>query len=241
MRIPLFVPLLALAMLTYSHASSAQAAPPLGPQEPRWNQVDLEAEVAREVQNDTVVATLYTEVNEANPAIVASQMNRTVADALKAAGGVKSVKPRTGGNFTYPVYDKANRVTGWRGRAEIRLESQDFQAMADLIGKLQASMQLAGVAFAVSPELRRRTENELIEEAVAAFRARAEVATRALGGKSYRIRRVALDTTGAFPAPRPFTMHRGSVAMAAEAPPPPPLEGGTSSVRVGAAGTIEVE
>lgn len=203
----------------------------------RWNQVDLAAQASREVQNDVVHATLFVEANDANPANVAAQLNRALGEALKITAEAPAARARTGANTTYPVYDRNQKLVGWRGRAELRLESKDFGAAAQLIGRLQPSLQLAHLTFAVSPELRRRTEDELIVEAVAAFRARAEVAARALGGRSYRIRRVALDAQGAFPPPRPY----GRIAPAAAEAAPPPLEGGTTVVTVGASGTIEVE
>jgi predicted secreted protein len=115
----------------------------------RWNQVDLQAEAAREVQNDTVHATLYAELTDASPAALAAQLNGVTADAMKTASEFNTVQARTGGNTTYPVYDRNQKFTGWRGRADIRLESRDFAAAAQLIGKLQSSLQLAQVAFAV--------------------------------------------------------------------------------------------
>lgn len=227
----------ALAPLAVLFAAAAFAQPQL---EPRLNQVDLQAEVSREVQNDLMTATLFAEVNDPSAAQMANQLNRTTAEALRTAGEFKSVKARSGSTSTYPIYDRANKLTGWRGRSEIRLESKDLQAMASLIGKLQSSIQLGQVAFTVSPELRRQTENELIVEAVAAFRGRADIATKALGGKSYKIRRMGINTSGAFPAPRTALAARAMAASAAEAVPPA-FEGGTGTVHVNANGTVEVE
>lgn len=228
----------AIAILAFAFSAAAAAQGPAV--ELRWNQVDLQAEATREVQNDTVQANLYVELTDANPAALAAQLNRATSEALKTASEFKTVQARTGGNTTFPVYDRNQKLTGWRGRADIRLESKDFAAAAQLVGKLQSSLQLGQVSFAVSPELRRKTENELIVDAIAAFRSRAEVAAKALGAKSYRIRRVSLNTQGAFPQPRPY-MGRVAAASAADAAPPPPLEGGTAVVTVGAAGTVEVE
>lgn len=201
-------------------------------------QVELAADATREVPNDLMTATLFVEANDANPAALASLLNRATADALRTAGEFKAVQARTSGNQTYPVYDRANRQTGWRGRAEVRLESRDFQAMAQLVARLQSSMQLGGVAFAVSPELKRRTEDELINEAVDAFRARADIAAKALGSPQYRIRRMAINAPGGMPGPRP--MARMSAASADVAAAPPVFEGGTSYVRVDVQGTVEL-
>jgi predicted secreted protein len=236
MRLPFAILLLAAANAAFGQGQRPPEA--RGPCEPRWNQVELQAEAAREVQNDTVYATLFTEITDPDPA-KASQVNRAIGDALKTASAYRTVKARSGGNMTYPIYDKGQKLTGWRSRAEIRLESQDFEAAATLIGKLQSELQLAGLSFGVSRELRRKTEDELIRDAVAAFKARAEVATSALGGRSYRIERVALNAFG-MPAPI-VAMRAPSMADAAVAAAPPPLQGGTSTVQVQASGTIELE
>jgi predicted secreted protein len=211
------------------------------PGEVRFNQVDLQAEVSREVANDLMTATLVAEANDPSPAQVATQLNRVTAEALKVAGEFKTVKARSGFTNTFPVYDRAGKLTGWRGRSEVRLESKDVAAMSTLIGRLQSTMQLGGVAFAVSPEVRRQVQNELLTEAVAAFRDRADIATKALGGRGYKIRRISLNTGGFVPGPRPMMAERAAAAAAPASVPPPSFEGGTSMVQVSANGTVEVE
>jgi predicted secreted protein len=228
---------LLLALAGAVCATAAFAQPPI---EPRFNQVDLQAEVAREVQNDLMNASLYVEAGDPSAAKVADQLNRVSAEALKTAGEFKAVRARSGYTQTYPVYDRANKLSGWRGRSEIRLESKDVQAMAGLIGRLQSTMQLGGVSFTVSPELRRQTENDLITDAVAAFRARADIATKAIGGRSYKIRRIGLNTGGFAPGPRPMAAGRAMAPQSAEVAPPT-FEAGTSMVQVTANGTVEVE
>lgn len=237
MRFPLAIALLAA---TAVHAQAPRPPEGRAAGEPRWNQVELGAEAVAEVQNDTVYATLFTEVTDADAARAASQVNRAIADALKTAGTYRSVKARTGGNMTYPVYEKGQKLVGWRSRAEVRLESQDLESAAALIGKLQSSLQLGNVAFGVSRELRQKTEDELIRGAVAAFKARADVATSALGGRSYRIQRITLNT-GRMPPPIALRAQAMAADAAGPAAAPPPLQGGTSSVEVQALGTIEVE
>jgi len=227
---------LALAAALAAGAALAQPAP-----EPRFNQVDLQAEVAREVPNDLMTATLVAEANDPSAAPVAAQLNRLTADALKTAGEFKTIKTRSGFASTFPVYDRNGKLTGWRGRSELRLESKDVAAMATLIGRLQSTLQLGGVQFAVSPETRRQVQNELLTEAVAAFRDRADIATRALGGRGYKIRRVSLNTGGFVPGPRPMMAERAMAASAPASVPPPSFEGGTSMVQVTASGTVEVE
>ena len=133
---------------------------------------------------------------------------RAVNEALRVAKDYKGVTARSGNNQTYPVYAKGNVLQGWRGRAEIRIESRDFEAASGLIGKLQAGMQLGNISFSVSPEARRSAENELIAEAIAAFKARAEIVKAALAGRGYKLQRLNLaNGYGAPPPPRCHGAH----------------------------------
>jgi len=231
-RLVRFIVSLVPALLVAVGASAAD--------EVRFNQVELRAEVSREVPNDLMSARLSVEAHDTSPAEVAAALNRATAEAIITAAAFDRVKAQTGQTYTYPVYDPSQRLVGWRGRAEVRVESQDFQALAQLAAKLQPTMQLGGIAFAISPAQRRKVESELITEAVEAFRARAVIAQRALGGNSYRIRRVALDTGGT-PTPRPFATMRAAPAAAGGSAPPPVFEGGETRVEVTAIGLIEVE
>ena len=211
----------------------AQAAEPASP---RYNTVELQAEALREVQNDLLNAVLYVEVEDASAATVADSVNTRVNEALRIARDYKSVRVRSGNNQTYPVYSKANALQGWRGRGEIRLDSTDFQAASELIGKLQARMQLGGISFSVSPETRRSVENELITEAINRFKARAEIIKSAITGRGYKLQR--LNITSGYNAPQPrLAMARAVTSTEVTAPG---LEGGVSQVSVRANGAIEI-
>lgn len=202
-----------------------------------YNTVELQAEASREIANDTLSAVLYTEASDANPAQLASTLNRAGNDALKLAADAKAVRARSGGSNSYPVYDRNQKLTGWRGRTEIRLDSRDFQAASGLIARLQSQMQLSSISFSASTETRKSTENDLIAEALKAFRARADIVRQALGGKSYKLRRIAINTSGSAPPPRPMMrMAAASAEVAA-----PQFEGGLSTVTVSVSGTVEVE
>lgn len=97
-------------------------------------------------------------------------------------------------------------------------------------------MQLGGTTFSVSPEARQQAEDELIAQAVAAFKARARIVQDALSGRSYKIRNLRVNTGFNAPAPR---FLRAMAASTAEVPAPG-LEGGVSVVKVHTEGTIEV-
>jgi predicted secreted protein len=204
----------------------------------RYNVVEFQAEAQREVQNDMLNATVFNELNDTDPTVLANALNRSVNEALRIAKEFKGVRVRSGGNQTTPVYTKGNVLQGWRGRAEIRIESRDFEAASTLIGKLQAGMKLGGMNFSVSLEARRQAENELIAEAIGAFKARAEIVRTALSGRGYKLQR--MNVSHGFNAPQPrFAMARAAVASAQEVAPPG-LEGGVSLITVTANGAIEI-
>jgi predicted secreted protein len=211
---------------------AAAAEPP-----PRYNTVELQAEAQREVQNDLLNASLFVELNDPSPAALANAINKSVNGALRIAKDYKGVQVRSGNNQTYPVYAKGNVLQGWRGRAEIRIESKDFEAASGLIGKLQAGMQLGNMTFSVSPEARRATENELIAEAIGAFKARAEIVRAALAGSVYKLQR--LNVANAYNAPQP-RLAMARMAVSAQDVAAPNLEAGVSLVTVTANGAIEV-
>lgn len=208
--------------------------------EPRFNQVDLQAEASREVQNDLMTAIVFVEANDVNPTTLGATLTKTLNDALKVAQQFPGTKTRSGATQTYPQSDRAGKITGWRGRAELRMEGKDFKEIGTLVGRLQSSMQLGGIGFAVSPEARRVVENELIVEAVAAFRARGDIVRQALTGRSVKVRRMAVNTGMSGGQPRPMMAGRGAEMSAASAPTPQ-FEGGTTQVQVSVNGTVEIE
>jgi predicted secreted protein len=232
---------LACAALLAAGMHGAQAAEPV-----QYNVVELQAGADREVANDLMSAVLYTEHNDPNAQTVANAVNRALAEGLRIAKEYPAVKARSGNNQTTPVYSgggvsstatRAPQLQGWRGRAEIRLESRDFAAAAALIGKLQAGgLQLGGISFGVAPETRKKAEDELIGEAIAAFKSRAELVKGAMGGKGYKIQRISLNTGYSGP-PVPRMMAMAKAADFA----PPPVEGGTSTVNVQVNGAVEVQ
>lgn len=220
------------ALVLLLAAGTAIAADP-----PRANTVEMQAEAQREVANDLLNATLYVELSDANPAALANGLNKAIGEALRIAREYKSVRVRSGANQTYPVYSRPGALQGWRGRAEIRLESREFDAATALIGRLQSSLQLGGLHFSVAADSRRVVENELIAEAIGAFRARAEIVRGALGGRAYRIQRLSLNNNSFMPQPRAMAAR---AAVASPEVMAPAVEAGVSTVSVTVAGAIEV-
>ncbi|SDR73255.1 Predicted secreted protein [Halopseudomonas xinjiangensis] len=209
-------------------------------EEPRYNQVSLRAEVERSVSHDTMRVILFTEDQHEDPATLAERITRQLNESLKTARNAPGVTVSSGNRSSHPVYDeKGQNIVAWRERGEIILEGTDFAALSKLTGQLLGSLRLASMDFSLSPGSRRNTEDELIKEAVKAFRSRADIATEALGGNSYKIVSLNLNTQY---APPPMMFRGGAkLSMASDREmSAPSVEGGQADVTVSADGTIEV-
>ena len=99
---------------------------------------------------------------------------------------------------------------------------------------------MAEMSFAVAEDTRKTSEDSLIKEAVEAFKARAQLATEAVGGKGYKLVSLNLNSGGFQPVMpmRAMAMDRGSFSKSEAAPQ---IEAGTSRVSMSADGVIEVQ
>ncbi|HWV18692.1 MAG TPA: SIMPL domain-containing protein [Rhodocyclaceae bacterium] len=198
--------------------------------------IELSAEASRATANDQFNATAFAEASHANSATLARQINQQIAAALATAKEYPTVKTRTGGTSTYPVYGKNDRmIEAWRMRSEIQLESRDAQAIAELLGKLQGSLGVSQINAVPAPETAQKSEADATIGAIQAFRERAGLIAGALG-KKYKIREMNVGSSNRGPV---YPFMRGKAMMAAEAAPMP-LEGGESQATVTISGKIEL-
>lgn len=201
-----------------------------------YNRIDFQVEVGREITNDLLVAQMSVEIQDKHPAQVAQLLNARLNAALKKASAYPGVKTRSGNHRTYPVYGKDNHIDGWRGHAQLVLESRDFKEAGELIAELQTSMQLNGLQFSVANDTRHQAENTLITEAITAFGKRAETLNHALSGSGYKIIHLTIGN-GDTPYPHPMLAR---TAIAADAITAPEFAGGDTRISVQVSGTIEI-
>lgn len=222
-----------LIIAALASAAPLAAAQDAARREPEFDVVSLQAQASREVENDELAAVLAVELDGDDPAALAAEANRRMQDALRVGAAFAPVKLRSGNYQTLPRYRQNQRgIDSWRLTQELRLESRDFASAAELIGKLQQSLVLRSLSVRLAPETRRAAEDGVIAEALAAFRARAELVREALKAGGYRIR--SLDIGSGAPGPVPLAR-----AMAA-APGPVALEPGMSQVSVTVSGSIQL-
>jgi len=206
-----------------------------------YNQISLRAEVSQEVAHDLMQVTLYSEAQDNDPAKLAAGITESLNQAIARARQSKGVQVSQGSRHSYPVYsDNGQRISAWRERAELRLESAEFARLSQLSADLLGELKMAEMSFAVAEDTRKTSEDSLIKEAVEAFKARAQLATEAVGGKGYKLVSLNLNSGGFQPVMpmRAMAMDRGSFSKSEAAPQ---IEAGTSRVSMSADGVIEVQ
>ena len=226
---------------TFALGLATVASLPAMAEEPRYNQVSLRAEVSQEVAHDRMYVTLYTEAQSEDPAALASDVTKTLNAAIDRARKVQGVKVSLGSRQSYPVYEnEGSKISVWRERAELHLESAEFARLSQLSADLLGELKMAEMSFAVAEDTRKTSEDSLIKEAVEAFKARAQLATEAVGGKGYKLVSLNLNTGGFQPPMAMRNFEAKGMAMM-DAAPTPQIEAGTSQVTVSADGVIEVQ
>ena len=216
-----------LALLAWTLSAPSWAAPLI---------VELSAEASRPAANDQLRATVFAEASGATPGELSAQVNRLIGEALKTAKAYPTIKTQSGGTATYPIYAKGGKIEAWRMRSELALESGDSAALSELLGKLQTSLGVANLVLQPSAETRKKVESEAMVDAIAAFKGRAKTIADALG-MGYRIKQLAVSTSGRNIAP---LLRANARAMAADAAPLP-VEAGESQVSASVSGQVELE
>lgn len=197
--------------------------------------IDLDAEASRTAANNFVRASVFAESSAPSPGEAAKKVNALLAKALEQVKDYPPVKAQSTGVHSYPVYAKNGQaIESWRVRAEIAIESGDVGAVASLLGSLQGKFGVSGLNFRPSPDAAAKAENAATLDAIAAFRARAELIASAFG-KTFHIRKLEVRSPG---LARPTLMRAAAPMVGAAALP---LEAGETSLTVNVSGQIELD
>ncbi|MCE2908820.1 MAG: SIMPL domain-containing protein [Burkholderiaceae bacterium] len=227
-----------LATLAAVTAARAQA-PGLPP--PPQNVVSLSATASAQVPQDWLTVVLATTREGADPAALQAQLKQALdaalSEARRAAAGrePQALEVQTGGFSLSPRYGRDGRMSGWSGRAELVLQGRDTAAIAQLAGRIQ-TLSVASTGFSLSREGREKVESQVVAEAIARFRTRADEVGRAFGFGSWSLREVNVQTDS--PMVPPMARMRVAAAMAPPADEPLPVEAGKATVSVTVSGSI---
>ncbi|MBL8697006.1 MAG: SIMPL domain-containing protein [Alphaproteobacteria bacterium] len=230
MRIVPAALVLALATVLVAPAVAQEAKPEDG-----LTVVVLSESAQREILRDRLRVQLRVEQTGADAARVQAEINRRMTAALeKAKGAADGAKLRveTGGYWIYQERPK-DAPARWRGAQGMTLVGTDAAAILSLAGELQQDgFLMNGLAWELSPEARRRLQDELTTEAIERARARGQLVARAMDATLVRFGRLVIGAAGNEYQPMPRAMAYGE-ARAAAAPAPVAAEPGVEVVQVG--------
>ena len=156
-----------------------------------YNRVSLSTEAARMVENDRMEIRFAAHAEDADPLRVAEMLNRAMKEALALVTGRNQVAAGTGQYRIQPVYGKstfgaARQIEHWKGYQQLTLSGSDREKLRDLAAQVQKHLVIEGMGFSVSPDLRERTEDALLEPAIAKLKEKAAKVRKALGKSGYK-------------------------------------------------------
>lgn len=209
---------------------------------PKQNTLDFSVVVEKEVPMDILQVRLFIQEEDAN----LQNLHKTVSDKLNQAltkikAQAKVVIQQNNRN-TSVRYDAKGRKNGWTERAELLLESQDFYALSQLIDDVSDVLSISSVNAKLSFSAQDKLDDELTQAVLAKFRQKADLMTKSLQAKSYRIVSLSLPNTqqrqSANGYDGDFTMYRAAKLSATEEPVQ--LESGTTHLKKQLNATIEL-
>ena len=220
----------------FAAPTAAEAANALAPQ----GVVSLSSSATLEVTRDLLSVTFNTTREGADAAAVQSQLKQALDAALAEAK--KAAKPgqvdvQTGNFNISPRYTNKGVSNGWQGSAELVVEGRDMQAIGQLTGRI-TTLTIARVGYAISRELREKSEGEVSAQAIARYRAKAADYARHFGYAGYAIREVSVSTNEQQPMQRPMMMQ--AKAMSVSSDEALPVEPGKGTVIVNVSGTVQM-
>lgn len=222
--------LLALTALALSQSGLAQ-------EERTYDRADFPVTVEREVENDTMIAVVFAEVEDNDQSDAASEVNSLISWAGDLARSTPGIELQTMQYTTRPVYaPNSRRIVGWIARQSLRLESQDSESLSTLLGTLQERVAIESMSYQLSKAVRDAVEDELVAEALARFRQRATQVASEMGRDGYRLMWVNIN---AVRVASPSVSNTRALSFAAEAAPPQ-IEAGVQTLSVSANGAIEL-
>jgi len=204
-------------------------------EETLFNVINLQAQAEREIPNDQMIVILATEHEGSNAASISQEINKNMQWALDIIKTYKDVDSKTGNYQTYPIYNK-QIITGWRSSQQLEIKSENMAGLTELVGKLQEKLQVKQMNFSPTDATRKQHENELIEEAMVAFKERVAIVGKHMDQKSHRIVNIHISSGGYQP---PIMYERAMKTMAMDVSSSPAVEAGMSKITVNVSGSVQ--
>jgi predicted secreted protein len=229
---------LALAAALSVGGVAAQVQPPPS------GVLSLTTTASVEVTKD-VLGIVFSTTRDGNDAqSVQSALKQALDAALAEAKKIAKpgqVEVQTGNFSLYPRYGSPRNgqptISGWQGTAELMVQGKDTTSIAQLTGRV-STMAIARVGYTLSKEAREKVEAEVVAQAIANWRAKAQQMTQQFGYSSYAVREVNVATNEQGGGPVPVMMSRAkTMSVADEALP---TEAGKGDVTATVSGSAQM-
>ena len=201
----------------------------------RYNHISLHASASNEVANDVLVAVLTVQENGADPADLATKVNKKMAAIIDDASNFEAIESHTTNYNSHALY-KNSKIQSWQVSQQIKLTSQNFEQLGKLIEEVNELARVQSMTFKVSDERLEQTKTSLTKTAIEKFRNKAHFITKQFDKQNYQLVHISID--GNQNRPQPMRMERmmADTAMSAA----PAVAAGTNKITVTINGTIEL-
>ena len=166
---------------------------------------------------------------------------------MNLAKQAKGVESKTTSFSTSSSYSGEGQPQTWDVSQGIHLESQDPQALSDVLGKLQEKAQIGSISHGISEGAMEAAKAEMTTNAMAKFREQAQKVAGDMGYKQYEVVTLSIQSPDENVQPIPRMKSRGDYQAApAAAPEPkfqdgnPVLEGGKEKLQISIQAEIEL-
>lgn len=201
--------------------------PPHGPSEPAATVLHLRETAEKSLVPDRLRLEIRVEENGADPRALQTAINRQMAAALQKARQAAGIEVETG-NYGMFQDEPPNAPPHWRGSQSLILSGEDAQQILKLAGQLQSDgLLISSLAYEVSPEVLRGTQEDLTAEALAALDRRAAAIADRLHLRVLHYRNLTVGNAESGPPPM---MLQATAAM--KAMPAPVAAPGRTQIRL---------
>lgn len=209
--------------------------------------VRVGAEAYREVREDRANVTLTKQLDGEDQRTLLREINLAMRNVVELGKDNTELELETG-NYSirrhvhYKKDSKEIEKITYTATGEVIARSQNFEELLTFVEAAHEDMLVGNITFDLSTDLRRQVEKEILQEAIASFRAKADTIAQGLGYEGFEVRNIEVKDSEFGSVIRPMRATTMSLAATADAAPSPsaapPLEGGKQLVKVSVSGQI---
>ena len=212
--------------------------------------VSVGAEAYREIREDRANVTLTKQLDGDDQRTLMREINLAMRNVVELGKGYTELELETGNyairrNVHYKKdSNEIDKIT-YTATGQVIVRSKNFDELLSFVEAAHDDMLVGSISFDLSTDLRRAIEKEILEEALASFRTKADTIAQGLGYDGFEVRNIEVKDSESGSIIRPVrnaTMALSASAESAASPSAaPPLEGGKQIVRVSVSGQVALK